>query len=44
MKSVFFSTDQAVQLAQFLAECERQGLAYKVEELAGGWRVTITGF
>lgn len=43
-KAIRFEERQAVLLARFIAELTREGLAYEVTELAGGWSVKITGF
>ncbi len=43
-KGVEFSDKQVEELAKFLAELTRQGVAYIVRELIGGWKVEVTGF
>jgi hypothetical protein len=43
-KFVTFSERQATEMAQYVAELERQGIAYVVDDIIGGWNITITGF
>lgn len=41
--TVCFSTNQAAALATFLAQLHREGCSYTVKDIAGGWRVAVTG-
>ena len=44
-KTVEFDLDRdAIALAKFLAELERQGIAYETQTLIGGVRIKITGY
>jgi len=43
-KHVAFSERQIVGMARYIAELEKQGIAYVVAVIIGGWNVTITGF
>lgn len=42
-KSFEFGMEDVVPMAQFIAELERQGVTYEVKQLAGGWRIYLTG-
>jgi hypothetical protein len=42
-KTFEFGMDDVTAMAQFVAELTRQGLTYRVHQLAGGWRIELTG-
>lgn len=44
MNAVRFDVEDVKALARFLLELEREGAAYKVTKLLGGWSVRITGY
>ena len=44
MQTIFFSTEQAVQMGEFIASITKQGLAWKCKEEITGWIIEITGF
>lgn len=44
MKEIYFGSLQVKEMAQFIAELERQGIEYAVDSGAvDGWLVKITG-
>ena len=43
-KSIKFTSDQMIQMAQYVAELTRQNIAYEVKENADEWFITATGY
>jgi len=44
MSSIFFKTDQAFQMGEFISAIVRQNLAWNCKEEPAGWIITITGY
>ncbi len=42
-REIQFNDGQAIQMARFIAELEKQGIFYSVRDLAGGWAIEIIG-